>query len=179
MSNLVDRAKAFALEAHKGQRRFNIAKTPMAVHIGEVASLVQLSGGSEEEIAAAWLHDVVEDTSVTLAEVAANFGASVAAIVDGLTDPPEFGGLHTRERKAAQAQRVSGESDSVKRVKMADQISNVRSVAVDPPVKWNAQKCLDYTEGARQIVFECCEVSETLFGKFGEAYWSALRAHAS
>lgn len=174
MSALVERAKAFATEAHKGQTRFNKAKTPLAIHLEVVTSLVEWSGGSEVEIAAAWLHDVVEDTSVTLAEVAANFGTEVAAIVDGLTDPPKFSALYTLERKAAQARRVSDESDSVKRVKLADQISNVRSVADDPPVHWDAQKCLDYINGAEMIAWECKDTSGRLFGLFCRAHADAL-----
>ena len=177
MGELVERAKAFALEAHKGQTRLNKDKTPLATHIEEVVSLVAEFGGSEAEIAAAWLHDVVEDTPVTLEEIAANFGNEVAMIVDGLTDPPGFNRMHTFERKTAQARRVSGESDSVKRVKLADQISNVRSVAVDPPVKWDPKKCIDYANGAELIAWECKDVSGRLFGLFCRAHTAALRAH--
>jgi len=141
------------------------------------ASLVVASGGSEEEIAAAWLHDVVEDTSRSLEDIRDNFGEEVASIVHGLTDPPEFNGMHTFERKAAQARRVSDESDSVKRVKIADQISNVRSVAVDPPVKWDSKKCLDYANGAELVVWECKDASGRLFGLFCRAHTDAVKAH--
>ncbi len=177
MSELVERARAFATKAHEGQTRFNKDKTPLVVHLEEVVSLVSESGGSDEELAAAWLHDVVEDTPVLLTEVAKNFGDKVGAIVFGLTDPPEFHGLHTLERKTAQAERICSLSNSVKRVKIADQTSNVRSVATDPPVHWDTQKCLDYIEGARKIVFECQDTNEFLFGKFCEAYWTALKVY--
>lgn len=150
----------------------------MAEHIEEVVSLVEWSGGSEEEIAAAYLHDVVEDTPVTLAEIAANFGVEVATVVDGLTDPPGSDGV-TLERKLAQARRVSGESDSVKRVKIADQISNVRLVAVDPPVDWDSKKCLDCANGAELVVWECKDASGRLFGLFCRAHTDALKAHTS
>ncbi|OGN03298.1 MAG: hypothetical protein A2655_00510 [Candidatus Yanofskybacteria bacterium RIFCSPHIGHO2_01_FULL_43_42] len=177
VSELVERAKAFALEAHKGQKRLNREETPLATHLEEVVSLVEWSGGNETEIAAAWLHDVVEDTPVTLAEVAANFGNEVASIVDGLTDPPEFKNLHTLERKIAQAARIYTEIDSVKRVKLADQISNVRSVVVDPPIRWDAQKCLDYVRGAEMIAWECKDASGCLYGKFLNAYNDAIKIY--
>ncbi|MBI4158536.1 MAG: HD domain-containing protein [Candidatus Yanofskybacteria bacterium] len=177
MSKLVERAKAFALEAHKGQKRWNREETPMATHIKEVATLVEQSSGNEVEIAAAWLHDVVEDTPVTLAEITANFGNEVAAIVDGLTDLPEFSRMLTLERKTAQARRVSDESDSVKHVKLADQISNVRSVAVDPPAKWDSKKCLDYVNGAELVAWECKDASSRLYGLFCRAYADAVKAH--
>ena len=177
MSELVERARVFALEAHKSQKRFNKDKTPLATHIEEVATLVEQSGGNEVEIAAAWLHDVVEDTSRSLENIRDNFGEEVARIVDGLTDPPEFNGMHTLERKIAQARRVSDESDSVKRVKIADQISNVRSVAVDPPVKWDSRKCLAYANGAELVVWECKEASGRLYGLFCRAFDDAVKAH--
>ncbi len=177
MSELVERARVFAEKAHKGQTRLNKDKLPLVTHLEEVVSLVRESGGSDEELAAAWLHDVVEDTPVLLTEVAKNFGDKVANIVFGLTDPPHFSGLHTLERKTAQAERMRYLSDSVKRVKIADQTSNVRSVAIDPPVKWDTQRCLDYVEGARKIVFECEDVDEFLFGKFCEAYWTAIKVY--
>ena len=177
MSELVERAKSFAAKAHEGQIRFNKAKTPFVTHLEEVVSLVRESGGNNEELAAAWLHDVIEDTPVLLTEVSKNFGETVASIVFGLTDPPQFSRLHTLERKTAQAERVRFLSDSVKRVKIADQTSNVRLVTTDPSVHWDTQKCLDYIEGARKIVFECQDVSEFLFGKFCEAYWAAIKVH--
>jgi guanosine-3',5'-bis(diphosphate) 3'-pyrophosphohydrolase len=177
MSELVEKAKAFAIKAHEGQTRLNKDKTPLVTHLEDVVSLVRESGGSDEELAAAWLHDVVEDTQTLFTDIANNFGEKVASIVFGLTDPPGFNRLHTLERKTAQADRVRYLSDSVKRVKMADQTSNVRSVATDPPVHWDAQKCLDYVEGAKKIVLECRDVNEFLFGKFCKAYRAALRVH--
>lgn len=132
---------------------------------------------SDEEIAAAFLHDSVEDTPTTLSEIVELFGAVVGDIVDGLTDPSEFDTLPTLIRKRRQALRIQSKSDSVKRVKIADQTSNLRSVAVDPPVKWNKQKCLDYIEGARLIVMECRGASGFLEIQFDEAYQAAIEAH--
>ncbi|OGN03360.1 MAG: hypothetical protein A2651_02680 [Candidatus Yanofskybacteria bacterium RIFCSPHIGHO2_01_FULL_42_12] len=177
MSELVERAKAFALEAHKGQNRNNRAETPMMEHVSEVASLVEQSGGSKEEVVAAWLHDVVEDTHSVIQDIFDNFGEEVTSIVFGLTDLPEFRNLHTRERKAAQARRIRCLNDSVKRVKLADQISNVRSTAVDPPVQWSRQRCFYYIEGARQVIEECLGISSFLEDEFCKAYNAAKLVH--
>ena len=177
MSELVEKARTFALEVHKDQKRRNRAETPTMEHIEEVALLVEQSGGREIEIAAALLHDVVEDTPWEFQEVHDNFGEEVTKIVFGLTDLPEFKDLRTLERKTAQAQRISTESDSVKRVKLADQISNVRSVAVDPPVHWDVQKCLDYINGAELVAKECRGVSEFLYKRFEAAFLKAHRRH--
>lgn len=174
---LVERARSFAEGVHIEQIRKNKAQEPFINHPHEAAELVWQSGGSEAEIAGAWLHDSVEDTPTTLAEIVACFGEDVGAIVDGMTDPPDFQDLPMLERKTRQALRVISKSASVKRVKLADQISNVRSVAADPPVKWNSQKCAEYIEGARRVAEQCRGVSEFLDQEFAVAYQSAIQMY--
>jgi len=175
--DIVRKARSFATRVHKGQIRWNRAKEPFIVHPREVASLVEDSGGSDEEIVAAWLHDSVEDTYATLADIIKYFGVTVGAIVDGLTDPVEFNSLLLPTRKRRQAERIRFMEHSIKLVKIADQTSNLRTLAVDPPVRWNRQKCLDYIEGARIIVAECRDVNEFLSSRFNEAYIDAFKAH--
>src|SRR5580700_10404134 len=114
---LVSKAREFSIKAHNGLFRKNKAHDPYSVHLEEVAILVEQSGGSPEEIAAAWLHDAVEDTDVTLEEIRKQFGDAVADIVDGLTDPLEYKGMPTLERKTLQSKRIHTKSDSIKRVK--------------------------------------------------------------
>jgi guanosine-3',5'-bis(diphosphate) 3'-pyrophosphohydrolase len=177
-TDIVEQAREFAIKAHAGLVRPNKAREPYHVHCKEVADLVTASGGSPEEIAAAWLHDTVEDTSTTFADIENQFGVNVAAIVEGLTDPPDIGKFATLDRKRFQADRVRNESDSIKRVKLADQTSNVRSVAVDPPTKWTEQKCIDYVTGAGFIAHECHGISTYLDVEFDKAYVAALRAHS-
>lgn len=173
------RACLFAVKMHFGQTRLNKDRTPLIDHVAEVASLVKESGGSTIEIAASWLHDIVEDTKVTFADIVSRFGQAIGDIVDGLTDPPEFKGLHTLERKIKQAERIRFKSDSIKRIKVADQVSNIRAVAVDPPVKWDHKKCLDYTEGAGRICQECLGVSRFLDKEFEEAYSESIKVHSA
>ncbi|MBI2041785.1 MAG: bifunctional (p)ppGpp synthetase/guanosine-3',5'-bis(diphosphate) 3'-pyrophosphohydrolase [Candidatus Nealsonbacteria bacterium] len=173
---LIDRAREFAEKKHAGQFREHKAHLlPFIIHPQEVAKIVSDSGGSDEEIATAWLHDLVEDTSTTLAEIEKLFGSEVAKIVDGVTDPPDFKGLPLLIRKARQAERVRSESASIKRVKLADQIVNVRSLA-DPPVSWSKQKCLDYIEGARLVAGECSEVDDYLASQFELTYIEAIES---
>ena len=177
MTDILERAENFAKRAHLGHVRFNKAQEPYVNHLAEVASLVNASGGSKEEIAAAWLHDAVEDTPTTLSQIREEFGSSVAEIVDGLTDPLEFSGMPMNERKVLQARRVHNKSDGVKRVKISDQISNVRCVFVDPPVKWDDRKCLIYTETAFLIAMECGHISMFLNAEFRKAYNNAVRKY--
>ena len=87
MSDLINRAERFARVRHEGQFRKGKAKEPYTNHLAEVAALVERWSGSESAIAAAWLHDTVEDcppTSVT--ELESLFGKDVADIVAELTD---------------------------------------------------------------------------------------------
>lgn len=176
--NRIERARSFAVRVHSGQVRTNKAQEPYETHLEEVAELVRQSDGSEAEIAGAWLHDSVEDTSTTLAEVIEHFGEEIGVIVDGMTDPPDFSGTPTLHRKTRQAERINSKNASVKRVKLADQISNIRSVAVDPPVKWTTQKCTDYIEGARRIAEQCRGISEFLDREFQRAYQKATQAYS-
>lgn len=60
-----EKAKLFAQKAHKSHTENNKYKTPYIFHLQKVAALVELSDGSENEIAAAWLHDTIEDTILT------------------------------------------------------------------------------------------------------------------
>lgn len=174
--DLIEAAGAYAVDKHAGQFRLNRARESVGVHFIEVAGLVAQSGGTPEEIAAGLLHDTREDTTATDAEIRSLFGDTVADLVDGLTDPPEFAGMPTLERKTLQAERLFGKSDGVKRVKVADSTSNLRSVATDPPVSWTRSKCADYIEGARRVSEAGSGVSAFLDAEFREAHAAALAA---
>jgi len=176
---LVERAREFAAKAHSGLFRKNRARELAIVHPEEVECLVRFAGGTDEERAAALLHDCIEDAGITLDEVLEKFGESVKLMVDGLTDLPEFAKLHTLERKTRQAERVRSESRSVKLIKLADQISNTRCIGCDPPVNWDDAKCREYVEGAREIAVECRGISEFLDRLFESAHEAALRERKS
>ena len=172
--DLVTRACIFAIRVHFGQVRRNKAQRPVIDHAAEVARLVRESGGNDLEVAAGWLHDTVEDTPTTVADIILRFGEAIGNMVDGLTDPEEFNRLPVLIRKMRQAERIKIKSDNVKRVKVADQISNIRDVAIDPPVKWTELKCVDYITGANIIAISCRGVSQYLDEMFEEEYEKAL-----
>jgi len=170
---IVKRARNFAIKAHKGILRPNRKREPYHEHLKETSLLVKASGGTGVERAAGWLHDVLEDTKVTAEQVRYLFGSDVLAIVLGVTDPVWPEGITTLERKKIQAEHVKNASKSVRLVKLADQTSNVRSVANDPPVKWTNQQCRDYVEGAKLIALECQGICETLDKYFIQSYEKA------
>lgn len=154
-SDLVARAEALARDAHAGQTRPNQRRQPVWEHLAEVAATVAAEGGSPIQVAAAWLHDVVEDTPVTLAQVEAGFGGEVARLVDWLTDPPDWAGLPLAERKALQAARLAAAPDAVRLVKLADQLSNLGCVLDDPPLDLDPTTRLAYARGALAVAQAC------------------------
>ena len=87
MSDLIERARTFATAAHRdvGQLR-KYSGQPYEEHLRRVAAIVAGVTTDAEVIAAAWLHDVVEDTPTTIEEIEREFGSGVRELVDSLTD---------------------------------------------------------------------------------------------
>ncbi len=133
-SALVARARAYAVDAHgrQGQRR-KYTKQPYAVHLKAVAELVESATDDAETIAAAWLHDTVEDTPVTLDQVEREFGAAVAALVSDLTDVSRPGDGNRATRKAIDREHTARASPRAKTVKLADLIDNCRDIRAGDP----------------------------------------------
>ena len=105
MTDLISRAERFARARHKGQFRKGKAQESYTIHLEEVAALVERWSGSERAIAAAWLHDTVEDCPPTsVAELEALFGKEIAGIVAELTDDKS---LPKAERKKQQILNAS------------------------------------------------------------------------
>ena len=170
--NLLNYAQEFAREAHKSDEWTSISgvKTPQINHVQQVADLVWASGGTDNEIIAAWLHDTVEDTKVTLDDIKNIFGDEVAEIVDGLTDRVHYNDMLLPERKKMQAERLLGMSTSVRRIKLADQLSNIRGLGVDPIDDMTNQECYQYIFGANLLARGCRGISPLLEELFDKHY---------
>jgi len=172
--DIITKAKELAEQAHKDHVRNDETKTPYILHLAEVVELVTESGGSEEEIVAGWLHDVVEDTPTTIADIHREFGDQVGEMVAGLTDLPEWLTLTLQERKLKQAERVAHESASVKRVKLADQVSNIQIVGMGN-LNFVMAENYAYLDTARKIAEVCQGISPYLDKLFIERYNAALK----
>ena len=120
-------ACAFATRMHAGQLRKYTAE-PYVLHCLEVAQLVADAGGSTAMIAAALLHDVVEDAAATLEELHDRFGPEIAEAVTWLSDVsrPEDG--NRAVRKAIDRAHLAAAPAPVMTVKLADMVSNTRSI---------------------------------------------------
>lgn len=129
----VRRAYAFAAQAHAGQRR--LSGDPYIVHPLEVATILAELQLDEVTLCAALLHDVVEDTQVTLDEIRQNFGNDVALIVDGVT---KLGKLNFSSKAEAQAENTRkmfvaiAKDIRVLLVKLADRLHNMRTLRYLP-----------------------------------------------
>jgi (p)ppGpp synthase/HD superfamily hydrolase len=132
--NIEERARTFAIAAHAavGQLR-KYTHEPYWVHPAEVVSIVRSVPHTEAMLAAAWLHDVVEDTGVTIETVRAEFGAEVADLVSWLTDVsrPEDG--NRAHRKARDREHTAAAPAEAQTIKLADLISNTRSIMAHDP----------------------------------------------
>lgn len=122
--NMVDRAVVFAANAHAGQRR-KYSNEPYLAHCIEVMILVHDHGGSDQMQAAALLHDTVEDCDTMPEDIADQFDGYVAEMVLSLSDL-ETGNRATRKRLSCE--RLAAASAEVQTIKLADLISNSRSI---------------------------------------------------
>ncbi len=173
--NRISLAKQFARKAHEHIILHGISgyERPQTEHLQDVADLVWAADGTEDEIIAAWLHDSVEDTPTTIADIEHAFGKNVAELVYGLTDLDEIKDLPTAERKYKQSLRVKTESESIRKIKLCDQISNIKTVVIDPPKEWLFEKNRAYVIGAKQIADECRGISTMLDGIFDREFKKA------
>ena len=130
---LVNKAAAFAAMAHAGVVR-KWSGEPYVEHCERVAARLSALGFGPDVVAAALLHDVVEDTHIGPAVLAAEFGAAVAALVMEVTKPkiPKTPG-NRAARKAAMRAHLAGSSHEGASIKLADMIDNSSNVAALAP----------------------------------------------
>lgn len=148
---LILKAAAFAAERHRKQRRKDLHATPYINHPLALASTLTVEAGvtDAEVIAAALLHDTLEDTETTAAELREAFGERVAAIVQEVTDDPD---LDNDDRKQRQIDHAPHLSPGAKLVKLADKISNLRDVAERPPHAWGLARKREYFDWTARVV---------------------------
>lgn len=127
--SLEEQARRYASKAHAeaGQRR-KYTDEPYIVHPAAVAELVRSVTDNEIMLAAAWLHDTVEDTASTLGDIVSHFGAEVAELVEMLTDTAQPQAKNRAMRKAAHFRHSAEASPDAQTIKLADIIDNTRSI---------------------------------------------------
>ena len=127
--DLVDRARIYATAAHTAVKQLRkYTNEPYIVHPAEVAEIVSTRPHDSEMVAAAWLHDVVEDTGVTVTDIHREFGCVVASYVHWLTNPSKAEDGNREQRKELDRKFIRNAPAEVKTIKLADLISNCSSI---------------------------------------------------
>ena len=143
-------AAEFAAFKHREQRRKGVRGSPYINHPLAVASTLAQQAGVEDAdvLAAAILHDTIEDTNTTEAELARAFGGAIASIVAEVTDEKSHS---TALRKRMQIAHAPHLSEQAKLVKLADKIVNLRDLIARPP-SWDLKRKQEYFDWAKQVV---------------------------
>ncbi|MGC2697719.1 MAG: HD domain-containing protein [Candidatus Angelobacter sp.] len=162
-------AARFAAQKHAQQKRKGANGEPYVNHLLEVAQLI--AGSSDvldtELVMAGLLHDTVEDTGVTPQELEERFGKDIAALVAEVTDDKS---LPKETRKTLQIQNAPGKSERAQTLKLADKISNLRSLLANPPVGWDLERKQQYFEWARQVVAGLTAPNPVLKAEFDKTH---------
>lgn len=158
--NIVKKARIFATAAHGavGQKR-KYTGEPYINHPREVVKLLESVGHTNQfMIAAAWLHDVVEDTDISLADIELEFGSVITSMVSGLTDVSKLEDGNRAERKKIDREHLARQSKMVQTIKCADLISNTASIVEHDP-----EFAKVYLEEAKQLLAVMHEADDDLW----------------
>jgi guanosine-3',5'-bis(diphosphate) 3'-pyrophosphohydrolase len=148
---LLLQALEFAAAKHRDQRRKGRGASPYINHPIEVArALADIGGVTDPEIlAAAILHDTVEDTQTTPDELEQRFGARIRSLVEEMTDDKR---ISQPERKRLQIVHAPTLSPGARLVKLGDKLCNVKDVIHDPPPHWDPERRRAYLAWAKEVV---------------------------
>jgi len=155
---LILKAASFAAIKHKNDKRKDADETPYINHPLEVARILIEEGGVSDAtvLAAAILHDTVEDTGTKPEELEEHFGVEVRDLVLEVTDDKN---MVKETRKRLQIDNAPKKSSGAAMIKLADKIANLLDVANRPPAHWNVGRRIEYAGWAMRVV-EGLPVSE-------------------
>jgi guanosine-3',5'-bis(diphosphate) 3'-pyrophosphohydrolase len=154
-------AAHFAAEKHTHQRRKNVEDIPYVNHLLEVANLLASVGNVSDEdvLSAALLHDTIEDTGTEEREIEAVFGCRVLGYVLEVSDNKA---LPKAERKRLQVKHAHALSEGATLIKLADRISNLRSIAAEAPKGWTVDRQEEYFRWSMEVFEQLPRVNEAL-----------------
>ena len=168
-TGIILQALVFAAHKHRDHRRKDPDHSPYINHLIDVADLLYRVGGVRDTnlLAAAVLHDAIEDTHTSPEEIRTAFGQPVLDLVLEVTDDKS---LPKAERKRLQVEHAPNRSLPAKQLKLADKISNVRDILSNPPPDWPAERCQEYLDWARQVVDGVRGANPALEAEFDSLY---------
>jgi guanosine-3',5'-bis(diphosphate) 3'-pyrophosphohydrolase len=163
------RAIDFAAAKHRNQRRKDEEASPYINHPIALTRVLKVEAGVADidVLCAAVLHDTIEDTETTSAELETAFGAAIARIVAEVTDDKT---LDKAERKRLQVEHAAHISPAAKLVKLADKICNLRDMIDAPPANWDLKRRQEYFDWAKAVVDRLRGTHPKLEALFDTAY---------
>lgn len=175
MNNLlILQAAEFAAHKHKDQRRKDKQASPYINHPVKVALVIAEIGGIKDPdvLAAAILHDTLEDTDTTPEELEQRFGKKISAMVEEVSDDNS---LPRIERKLKQVEHAPHLSKGATLVKLGDKICNVADLIIAPPANWNIDRKTEYLDWAEQVIKHCKPVNKHLEAHFSKVIASSRK----
>jgi guanosine-3',5'-bis(diphosphate) 3'-pyrophosphohydrolase len=166
---LVLRAMEFAAHKHRDQRRKDVEASPYINHPIALACILREEGGIDDPlvIAAAILHDTIEDTETSYEELRGQFGDEVADMVLEVTDTQW---LKRASRKRLQISKAAQATHGAKLVKLADKIANLRDIVAGAPQGWSLERQREYFDWAKAVIDQLRGTNTQLERRFDQLY---------
>ncbi len=144
-------ALQYAARCHTNQRRKGGSRAPYINHPINVTYELWQTGGVRDvhTLAAALLHDTIEDTGAKPEDIREQFGDTVLSLVLEVTDNKS---LPKAERKRLQIVNAPHKSPGARQIKLADKINNVSEIAKDPPIDWSLERRHEYLDWTKKVV---------------------------
>ena len=177
IEQLVDAAH-FAAQSHWFQRRKNAPEmgpegkakgTPYVNHPLAVAQIISQIGKVDDVVVlcAAMLHDTIEDTDVTEADLRARFGDTITEVVLEVSDDKS---LPKQRRKELQIEHAAHASLAAQLVKLGDKINNLTDLVDCPPPNWPVERRRNYFDWAKKVIDQVRGANALLEAEFDRIY---------
>ncbi len=168
-------AISFSAKKHVTQKRKGADEQPYINHVLEVANLLANVGqiADFDVLIAAVLHDTIEDTKTSEAEITGLFGRKVSAMVLEVTDDKA---LPKARRKELQIEHAPHLSAGAKLIKLGDKISNIRDVSENPPGGWSMERRMEYVSWGEKVIDGLRGANANLEKHFDELIITAKRS---
>ena len=150
---LIVAAVDFASVKHQYQKRKNAGKSAYFVHLSGVVRQLSDAGIQDPNIlAAAYLHDAVEDTNTTKQELVDRFGLEITSMVMEVTDDKS---LPKEERKRLQVVHTPNKTHGAKLITLSDKLHNLRDLHRELPLGWTEERRVEYFKWSEEVVRGC------------------------
>ncbi len=173
-AEIVLSAVVFAAEKHKAQTKIDGKNTPYVIHPLEVASYIMSVGHvySKDVLVAALLHDVMDDTGATYEEISSIYGQQVTSYVREMTTKKD---IPLKEQKKEQIMKAFHQTPNVAIIKFSDKLSNLGTLARNPPSSWTRDRIDRYFQWAQSVIENLPEANMPLKKEVKKVifdYWS-------